>query len=47
LDKFIECADNKFVSNEKFEPIKKIVYGIVSFVLIAFLSALISLVFLR
>lgn len=35
---------NHYVSKEEFEPIKKIVYGVVSLILIAVVGALVALV---
>lgn len=46
MDDFIKCANKKFVNREEFKPIKKIVYGTVAFILIAFLSAIVGLVIL-
>ena len=44
----LNAVDNKvsshYVSKEEFEPIKKIVYGLVSLILIAVVGALVSLV---
>ena len=37
-------VSNNYVSKEEFEPIKKIVYGVVSLILIAVVGALIALV---
>lgn len=44
IDSLIEKVDNKYVTKESFEPVKKIVYGIVALVLTAIIGALISLV---
>ena len=44
----LNAVDNKvsshYVSKEEFEPIKKIVYGLVSLILIAVVGALVALV---
>jgi hypothetical protein len=44
----LNAVDNKvsshYVSKEEFEPIKKIVYGVVSLILIAVVGALVALV---
>ncbi len=44
----LNAVDNKvssyYVSKEEFEPIKKIVYGVVSLVLVAVVGALVALV---
>lgn len=44
----LNVVDNKmnsnYVSKEEFEPIKKIVYGLVSLILIAVVGALVTLV---
>lgn len=44
----LNAVDNKvsshYVSKEEFEPIKKIVYGLVSLILIAVVGALIAIV---
>jgi hypothetical protein len=37
-------VSNHYVSKEEFEPIKKIVYGVVSLILIAVVGALVALV---
>jgi hypothetical protein len=39
--------EGNFVTKEEFEPIKKIVYGIISLILTAVVGGLISLVVLR
>lgn len=36
--------DNHYVTKEEFEPIKKIVYGLVSLILVAVVGALVALV---
>ena len=36
--------ENKFVTQDQFEPIKRIVYGLVSIVLTAFVVAVVALV---
>lgn len=44
----LNAVDNKvssyYVSKEEFEPIKKIVYGLVSLILVAVVGALVALV---
>lgn len=44
----LNAVDNKvsshYVSKEEFEPIKKIVYGVVSLILVAVVGALVALV---
>jgi len=47
LDDFIECTDEKFVTNERFRPVKNIVYGMVGFILLAFLSGVVGMVILK
>lgn len=37
-------VSNHYVSKEEFEPIRKIVYGLISLILIAVVGALVSLV---
>jgi hypothetical protein len=37
-------VSNNYVSKEEFEPIKKIVYGVVSLILVAVVGALVALV---
>lgn len=48
LKEKMNSIDNKvssgYVSKEEFEPIKKIVYGVVSLILIAVVGALVALV---
>lgn len=39
--------ENKFVKKEEFKPIVLIVYGMVGFILLAFLSSVVALVFLQ
>jgi len=44
IDEINEVLKHKFVSQEEFEPIKRIVYGLVATILIAFVGALVALV---
>lgn len=44
LDSIDEKVGSRYVSKEEFEPIKKIVYGLVGLILIAVVGALVSLV---
>lgn len=37
-------VSNNYVTKEEFEPIKKIVYGVVSLILVAVIGALVALV---
>ena len=39
--------DDKYVTKEEFETVKMIVYGLVSLILIGFVGALISLIYIR
>lgn len=41
-----EKLDNKYVTNEAFDPVKKVVYGMVGLILVAVVSALIYMVVL-
>ncbi len=42
-----EMLDEKFVTRIEFTPIKSIVYGMVGFILLAFLAAIVGLVIIR
>jgi len=44
IDEIKERLSNNFVVKEEFEPVKKIVYGLVSLVLIAVVGAIVALV---
>lgn len=39
-----EKLDNKYVTHEEFDPIKKIVYGLVGGILLTFLGGIIALI---
>ena len=39
--------ENKYITRFEFDPIKKIVYGVVSMILVAVMSAMIALVIIR
>lgn len=43
----IEENGKKYVSMEVFEPIRRIVYGMIGIILIAFIGALLTLVFIK
>ena len=47
LDEIKEKLDSHYVTRTEFDPIKKIVYGIVGSVLLGVVAALISLVIMR
>lgn len=40
-------VDSRFVTHEEFEPIKKIVYGLVGLILISVVGALVALVVVK
>ena len=44
VDKIIAQLDKDYVTKDQFEPIRKIVYGLVGTILIAFLGAVIAVV---
>lgn len=44
IDEFKDKADKCFVTQKEFEPIKKLVYGAVSVILLAVLGAIVALV---
>ena len=47
IDKKIDCIAQEKVSITEFLPVKNLVYGMVSFILLAFLGTLISLTFIK
>ncbi len=47
LDEIIKCFDRKYVRIEEFKPIKTIIYSMVGFILLSFLSAIVGLVIMR
>jgi hypothetical protein len=47
IDKKIDGISEEYVKKDEFNPVKNIVYGMVGFVLLAFIGALISLVFIK
>lgn len=46
LDKFIEKADEKYVTKTEFDPVKRIVFGVVTIILMAVAGAVVGLVIL-
>lgn len=47
VEKIDEKLDNDYVTHIEFEPIKKIVYGLVSLTLVAVVGAIIGLVIIK
>lgn len=47
LDNFIVAADKKYVFQMEFEPIKRVVYGVVTVVLVAVVTAVLALVIIK
>lgn len=47
IDKVIDGMGVSFVKVEEFKPIKAVVYGMIGFILIAFLAAIVGLVIIR
>lgn len=44
FDKLCRNMDDKYVSKEEFKPVKSVVYGMVGFILLAFLAAIVGAV---
>lgn len=44
IDEINEKLDKTFVTNERFKPVEKVAYGLISAVLLAVIGAVISLV---
>lgn len=44
VDKIDSCLEKDYISRQEFEPIRKIVYGMISLILIAVFGALLALV---
>lgn len=44
VEQRVEDMKNSMVSKEEFEPVKKIIYGLVGLILVAVVGALISLI---
>jgi hypothetical protein len=44
LEQMKDDIDDKYVSRKEFEPIKNVVYGLVSLILVAFVTGITSLV---
>jgi len=44
IDGINEVLKHKFVTQEEFEPIRRIIYGLVATILIAFIGAVIALI---
>ena len=40
-------VDSKYVTHDEFEPVKKVVYGLVGLILVAVIGALIGLIIIR
>ncbi len=42
-----ETISNEYVRSSEFDPVKKIVYGLVAIILIAFATAIVGIVFVK